>query len=410
MSAKARDQLETRLTGRPLILARSLWIVVVALAVGLYVLSIPIQFAHSQTVCSGATCPWDQLSPTGVEQLQQAGQSLGFYAGYLTALNAILALGFSIVAAVIFWRKSDDWMGIFASLTLVLFGITFNSVPITTAENVYPALLFLSKFLNFLGNTCLILFFYLLPDGRFVPRWILWLVPFVVVHKALSAFRPELLGKDWFVLVELASMLFAQIYRYRHVANSVQRQQTTWVVFGTTLAVSGAAALFLYIRIAWPGGNPIIRLIVSTALHLIILQFPLSIGMAILRSRLWDIDLLIRRTLIYSALTGLLALAYFGSVVGLQGLVRLITGQSQSQLVTVVSTLVIAALFVPLRGRVQEFIDRRFYRRKYDAARTLAAFGNSVRNEVDLGRLAAHLIKVVDETLQPETVSLWLKG
>jgi hypothetical protein len=136
-------------------------------------------------------------------------------------------------------------------------------------------------------------------------------------------------------------------------------------------------------------------------------NFPLSIGIAILRSRLWAIDLLIRQTLVYSALTGLLALAYFGSVVVLQGLVRLLSGQSQSQVVTVASTLVIAALFVPLRGRVQGFIDQRFYRRKCDAARTLAAFSSSVRNEVALGRLAEQLTQRVEETLEPETVTLW---
>jgi uncharacterized membrane protein YedE/YeeE len=130
--------------------------------------------------------------------------------------------------------------------------------------------------------------------------------------------------------------------------------------------------------------------------------------MAILRARLWDIDLLIRRTLVYAALTGLLALAYFGSVLVLEGLVRALTGQSQSQVVTVVSTLAIAALFVPLRRRVQAFIDRRFYRSKYDAARTLAAFSNTVRDEVELGRLTERLTEVVDETLQPESVGLWL--
>jgi hypothetical protein len=193
----------------------------------------------------------------------------------------------------------------------------------------------------------------------------------------------------------------------------VQRQQTKWVVFGLMFASSGILGLILYSAIAWPGGHPpggVSDLISAMGFYLFLLLIPLSIGMAILRSHLWDIDVLIRHTLFYTALTGLLALAYFGSVLALQGVVRLLTGQSQSQVVTVVSTLAIAALFIPLRRRVQGFIDRRFYRRKYDAAQTLAAFSNSVRDEVELGRLAERLTEVVDETLQPESVSLWLRA
>jgi hypothetical protein len=140
------------------------------------------------------------------------------------------------------------------------------------------------------------------------------------------------------------------------------------------------------------------------------LIIPAAITISILRYRLWDIDVIIRRTLIYAALTALLALAYFGSIVVLQNIFGVLTGQRQSSLVTVLSTLVIAALFVPLRARVQSVIDRRFFRRKYDAARTLAAFGASLRDETNLDELAIHLAHVVDETMRPASVGLWLRA
>ncbi len=137
---------------------------------------------------------------------------------------------------------------------------------------------------------------------------------------------------------------------------------------------------------------------------------PLSIAFSILRYRLWDIDLLINRTLVYTTLTASLAMIYFGSVVLLQHLVNGVTGQvGQSPLVIVASTLAIAALFHPLRRRIQKIIDKRFYRRQYDAAKIIAAFSATLRNEVDLEQLREQLVAVVQETMQPSHVSLWLR-
>ena len=212
------------------------------------------------------------------------------------------------------------------------------------------------------------------------------------------------------------SLALALLYRYRWVSTPVQRQQIKWVVFAATFALVDVSVVFLVLRLL-PSYFPVLG--VSTQLHNLVVLilvgflpvlFPLSIGIALLRYRLYDIDIIINRTLVYGSLTALLALLYFGLVIGLESLVRLFTGQvSQSPVIIVASTLAIAALFQPLRKRIQAIIDRRFYRSKYDAAKTVAAFSATLRQEVDLDQLREHLLAVVQETMQPAHVSLWLR-
>jgi len=204
----------------------------------------------------------------------------------------------------------------------------------------------------------------------------------------------------------------AQIYRYARVSGPMERQQTKWVVFGVAVAVVGALATIFTVEAAVDlppraVGQRMLSMLLMDASGLMI---PLSIGVAMLRSRLFDIDVVINRTLVYGSLTLLLVLLYFGGVTSTQTLFSALTGQRElPQLAVVVSTLAIAALFNPLRRHVQAFIDRRFYRRKYDAAKTLEAFSSKLRDRTDLNTLGDDLISVVRETMQPEHVSLWLR-
>jgi len=204
----------------------------------------------------------------------------------------------------------------------------------------------------------------------------------------------------------------AQIYRYRHVSGRVERQQTKWVVFGMVSAVLGGLLFLLPLNISPTLANfrsPYVFAF-EAAVAGFLLLIPLSIGIAILRYHLWHIDIIINRTLVYSALTASLAAVYLGGVAAVQAIFRALTSQQeQPQLAIVVSTLVIAALFNPLRRRIQSFIDRRFYRRKYNARKTHETFSAKIRDETDLETLSDDLVGVVRETMQPTHVSLWLR-
>ncbi len=185
------------------------------------------------------------------------------------------------------------------------------------------------------------------------------------------------------------------VVRFRR-SRGIERQQIKWFVYPVALTPIVSVGDYL------PG------IIGEVAFGVVLIGLPTAIGIAILRHRLYDIDLIVNRTLVYGVLTATLALVYVGSVISLQSVLRTLSGQD-SQLAVVASTLVIAALFNPLRRRVQAFVDRRFYRRKYDAAKTLAAFNSRLRDETDLDALTGDVVGVVRETLQPAHVSLWLR-
>ncbi len=206
-----------------------------------------------------------------------------------------------------------------------------------------------------------------------------------------------------FALLFVASVP-TQMLRLRR-ARGIERQQIKWPAYTAVMAASGSILTYTISEaigsrwLEWAGFVILIAALVS---------FPISIGIAILRYRLYDIDTLINRTLVYGALTAILAALYFGGIVVLQRAFVALTGE-KSTLAVVASTLLIAALFSPLRRRVQGFVDRRFYRSKYDAAKTLEAFSAKLRDETDLDALSGDLVGVVRETMQPAHVSLWLR-
>jgi hypothetical protein len=409
-------------------IARIVWPAIFLLTLALVLAAAPVAYQAYRSVCAGEPCPAGQLTPAQARSMAQVGLSPDGPAAYEAGLDLVFSLVFALVALVIFWSRSDDRMALFVSLMLLTFGGATFPNNNTILQAAAPAWHPLIALINAIGTVSLALFFYTFPDGRFRPRWSRWLFVAWCLWQVPAVFFPQSLfnSVNWQAgvgqaawIVFPASFMLAQLYRYRRASNPLQRQQTKWVVFGMTLGMAGFLA-YLTVGLLVPSlRNSLAGLAAATVLYLALLLIPLSIAIAILRSHLWDIDVIIRRTLVYSLLTGLLALVYFGSVVLLQALFTALTplsgaqaaGAARSDLVTVLSTLAIAALSVPARNRLQAAIDRRFYRRKYDSARTLANFGAALRDDptADLAHLTDQLLAVVAETMQPESVDLWLK-
>jgi hypothetical protein len=345
---------------------------------------------------------------------------MDFYATYVVAVNVLSVVGWSAVGVLIFLRRSDDTMAFLVSLFLVVFGSATLVELTEVLAAAHPGLWLPIEGLRLFGEVLVALFFYTFPTGTFVPRWTRWLTLAYVATRVPVYFFPSspINPDNWpnlpsfaSFMVFIVSFLAAQFYRYRYVSGPAERRQTKWVVFGTLAAGTGfliTVGSFFFTASEGIMQVSYVTLAQEAGISLFMLLIPLSIGVAVLRSRLFDIDVIINRTLVYGSLTVTLALVYVGGVVGLQYILRAITGEG-STLAVVASTLAIAALFNPLRRRVQALVDRRFYRRKYDAARTLAAFSAQLRDETDLKTLSNDLVGVARETMQPTHVSLWLR-
>jgi hypothetical protein len=416
-----------RLHGRWLFLARGLWLVLAAGMLETWIFGLMAYSGVLRTVCPPSTvqCPLWQLTPANVLALRHLGLSVAAYANAFIAYEIVVSLVFILVGALIFWRKSHEWLGLVVSFLLLLFGTAGISdtlavmppahtpaplVALATASGICVAVL------QWPGLGFFLVTF---PTGRFVPRWS-WAIVLLWVAQ-LAFFWIDSLGliiwPVWLFIpvvgLTWGSTMVVQLYRYRRAYSPVERQQTKWLVFGVSVAVlieviSSVAAILV------PGLNAAdspYQLLSGFFAGLMFMAIPLALGTAILRYRLWDIDVIIRLTLIYGALTAILAAVYFGVVIAAQSLGEQLTGElSPPAWVIVLSTLLIAALFNPLRHLLQTVIDRRFYRSKYDAVRTLEAFAMTLRTELDLAELSAHLLDVVQETMQPTHVSLWLRG
>ncbi len=414
---------EPRLRGGTLFLARGVWLLLAAGLLANFIASIPTYYARQHIICTVDCLQADQPTPGKLLALQRLGLSLDDFALSTIGLQIAVALVFLAMAALLFWRKSNTWLGLSASFFLVLLGCsgTFESLAGAFVTAASPlALRMLALLVHGAELPALGIFLLIFPTGRFTPRWT-WVVSVWWTAHILSFnlpapynfnYWPPVLGAADLLLL-FGSALAVQVYRYRRVYTPTARQQTKWLVFG----FAAGALLFLF----FSGALPVVpglnapdspaQLLDSVSGALLFLSIPVGVGIAILRYRLWDIDTIINKALVYGLLTALLAALYAGLVIGLESLADALSGgeASEQPAALVISTLAIAALFLPLRRRLQALIDRRFYRRKYDAEKTLAAFSAALRSEVDLEQVRERLLAVVQETMQPSHISLWLR-
>jgi hypothetical protein len=408
-------------------IARLAWVIVAVLTVVVMVASVPLLFERFSSVCTDGTnvCLQNSEVPaTALRGLRETGISLGDYAAFSVGVEILCKLVWISIATLLFVFRSRDRMALLVSFFLLTFGTATLLTNGTDAlAAAHPAWWVVARGLQVTGEVFSVLFLLTFPDGRFVPRWTpVVAVVFLMFQIPGDLFPGELpMGPRFlnaaiftagaFVFFgSVATMLASQVYRYRRVSGPEQRRQTRWVVFGTTLAIATLIVVYgsIFLTTGDPEDSALLVLVVGSLIPLVMLLIPLSVFVAIFRSGLFDIDLVINRALVYTTLTASLALVYLGAVAGLQRLVSPLAGEG-NQLVIVASTLLIAALFNPLRRRIQHVIDRRFFRKRDDASQTLEAYSAKLRNETNLDSLSGELVDVVRETMQPDHASLWLR-
>jgi hypothetical protein len=353
--------------------------------------------------------------------------------------NALGALTFPVVGALIIWNRSDNrigWLlcgaGIFDGVEA--FATGFQLLEAVKGNATQPLVVWLTwvqswAWIPAFGSRITLLPL-LYPNGQLLsPRWgpVAWMSAgwmtlfFAAVAFNRATFGPSLGAanpagipgaEDALLVIGLVALglmavtwvasVLSLVVRYRR-SGSLERQQIRWLIFSVVVLLATQP----FVSFVQPLVSDDVRFVLVGVVFLALAGVPVSIGLAILRYRLYEIDLIIRRTLVYGALTVGLALVYWGSVVLLQQLLRPLT--QGSDLAIVGSTLAVAALFQPLRHRIQKTVDRRFYRQRYDAVRTLEDFSTRLREQIELDSLGAELLAVVGQTMQPQRLSLWLR-
>lgn len=398
--------------------ARVTWLAIVVPAYALWLTHLPAYVAAVLRQPSAGDAPIPiasvQLALADLQRLHAWGLPFAVYATGMIAVTLLFQLSYAAVGLLLFWRRADDQVAFFASFALMMLPFGFAQI---TLGALPPDWRWIIPLVGALGNGSLIFCGYVFPDGRFAPRWVRLLAIALAGYSIVAACVPaaHLDHSQLSLLIFLGfalSVLPIQAYRYHAVSTPFQRQQTKWVVLGMTVGVIGnIAARTLYALVLVPlwSASALAYAAQVVLIMVAMLAIPFTVGLAILASHLWDIDLVIQRTLVYSALSTLLAAIYAVTILALQTLIHAFTATAQpGPFVIAASTLLVVIVTNPLRRWLQAVIDRRFYRRKYQAEHVLRAFAGTLHSEIELSQLRERLLTVIEETMQPSHISLWL--
>ena len=396
---------------------RIAWVTLALLYVGLFVAAIPFRYARiaSLTTTALGQGQWSSATTTLTpailrDALPALGLTPGQLAAYRVALECVRAAGFCAVGVVIFWRKSTEWMALFVSLLLVTFGVASGVVwqDLAAAQPVLAGLL---DVLAAPVWPAFVILFYLFPDGRFVPRWtvgiagcLLALVPIEAVDRLPTSVA---------IIVSLIGFgvaVFAQIYRYHRVSDLLQRQQTRWLMFAVSVLLGALIIVFVVLPALFPtprvpASALLWELAGAAGKELFYLLIPVSIGIAILRYRLWDIDLLINRTLVYGALTGCVVGLYVLVIGSLSALFQ----ARGNLLASLLATGLVAVLFHPLRARIQHAVNRLMYGERDDPYAVISRLGQRLEGTITPSAVLPTIVQTVREALKLPYVAIALK-
>ena len=419
----------TQCSGPLLWVVRAAWLGIALLALVPAAVSFATLFGKSslEVLFQSGVFTIDPEISTGLEDL---GLGHDLLLGADVGFRLLSIALFAVTGIVIFLRKSDDWMTALVSATLLtsaaawfapLQALSGDSVVRSIGEWVGNGIPFTSSLSGSLAGLLIVLFMYLFPDGRFVPPWTAYAGGALAIHfLASNLFDGSVFDSTtWadplqiaFVILAAGSGVGAQTYRYFVHSGPVHKQQSKLVVSALVIVAGVLVLLFALnpglgsglsdLSVVTPRVEALYNLILLAVLGATLLTLPVSIGVSVLRYRLWDIDVFINRTLVYGAVTAILGSAYFAIVFGIGSIV------GQSYVTVAAATLSVAVAFEPLRRKFQSLIDRYFFRKRYDAVVTLEEFSARLREQIDLEELSGEVLKVVDDTVMPAGVSLWV--
>ncbi len=394
------------LQGHRLLLARLAWLSLAGLIVVLLVIAVPHNLGAMQAPCTGKLCLRGQVLGSELPLLAAYGITIETFGAVMFALQFGCALTYFAVAGVIFWRRSDDWMALLGAAMLLAWGAATSGV-IQALDLLGPFWWWCVTGVWLLSSTLVTYFFYLFPSGYFVPHWTRWLAPVWIAGTNLHDVLPLVVGRS-VLLGRLTSLFFdawfislalAQAYRYRYAATPPERHQTRWVLFGVIVGIGGYAVvdvMRLALVVLLPSVQQIPSPFTNGAYYVLMTLVPLAFGVAILRARLYDIDILINRTLVYGALTTCIVGAYIVLVGSLSTFLRI----ENNLVISLVTTGGVAVLFQPLRDRLQQGVNRLMYGDRDQPYAVLSRLGQRIEGTLAPDAVLPTLVETVREALK----------